>query len=104
MFSSRYFNVVLFAFVLWKTVSVADGKRGDLGEPSEISKVSTAMSYVGFRFKSRRLCEMKPSMDGKFLQHIEDDEVMCSSEDPCNKNQRYRKSFGENKGKHASRR
>ena len=101
MFSTRYFIVVLFSFVLWKTVSVAEGKRGNLGEPSDISKESTAISYFDFKYNSRRLCEMKPFMDGKFLQHTEDDKVMCSSEDPCRKNQRYQKRFGKNKGKRA---
>ena len=101
MFSRRYFSVVLFVFVLWKTVSTADGKRGDLGESSQISKVLTALKYVNLKYEFWRLCEMKPFMDGGLLQQTEKDKVMCP-ENPCRKNQRHEKRFREDRDKRMS--
>ena len=102
MFSRRYFCVALLALVLWVTVSIADSERGELGEPSGASKVSTAMSYANLKYKSRQLGEIKPFTDGKLLQHSEEDKVMSPRENLSKKIQRYQKKFGEDKNIRAS--
>ena len=93
--------MVLFALVLWQTVSIACGRR-KLDEPSEIFRRYEAAldsfrdPYFDFQDEFRWLCEMNSLMYDRAFQESENGKVVRGcSQNSCRKNQHYERRFCE---------